>query len=411
MRTAIARQGHATGNRERILRTILREGALARVDLARHTGLTTAAITNITRELIERGLLQEAGKVRTERAGADPILLDLPPEAPLVGVVHQGVSALRIGLCNLRGQMIARKVIATPTRYTPSWAATTIAQTLAQLLRDSNSPAAAMVAVGAGLVGLVDRDRGLAKRAPSFGWEGVPLRAMIEEQLSCPVILENNVRAMAVGEALLGNGRAWSDFALVYVGTGIGSGLIIDGSAYRGAHGGAGEIGHITVDPEGEHCSCGNRGCLETIAAEPAMVRRARARGIDLHVPQVGGTKEAVRELVALARAGDAAAHDVITSCGESLGIALADLVDLFNPERIVLHGVITTAGGEFFTAVVRSLRQRAFLAANETIDLVTPTFGEDAGLVGAAAVALDAFFGTAGGADGTYSRKREWNA
>jgi predicted NBD/HSP70 family sugar kinase len=214
---------------------------------------------------------------------------------------------------------------------------------------------------------------------------------MLERAMHCPVVLENNVRAMAFGEALLGNGRDWSDFAFVYVGTGIGSGLVLHGRPYRGAHSGAGEIGHLTVAPDGEVCSCGNTGCLETIAAEPALVHHARQRGIELNA-QAGGYKKAVEDLASLALAGDAQAREIIKSTGESLGTALANLVDLFNPARIVLHGAITAAGELFFHAVSQCISRRAFLARDEVVELVPATFGTDAGLVGAAAIALDTF-------------------
>ena len=390
MRGTRVHVANRTSNRERILRLVLHDGALARVDLAQRSGLTPAAISNITRELITGGMLQEVGTQRTERVGANAILLDLPRHAPVIGVVHQGVSALRIGLSNLRGELVARREIATPTPYAPDWAAAVIAQTLRRLLVENAYDERDMLAVGAGLVGLIDAERGIVKRAPSFGWERVPLCALLKEHLTCSVAADNNVRAMAAGEALFGEGRSWSDFAFVYVGTGIGAGLVIAGSPYRGAHGGAGEIGHITVDPEGELCSCGNRGCLETVAAEPAILRRAAALGIELGMPSQANAKAAIRTLASRARGGDELAIQVIQASGESLGIALADLADLFNPERIVVHGAITSAGDLFVEVVSRALRQRAFLATNDAVTLVTPTYGEDAGLVGAAAIALD---------------------
>ncbi len=392
MQTSRPRLGHTTSSRELVLRTILQQGPLARVDLAQRTGLTAAAISNITRDLIGGGMLCTVGRQRGEGAGADAILLDFPEHAPIVGVVHQGVSALRIGLCNLRGHLMARREIRTPEPYAPEWAADAVAQTLRRLLNEAEYTDGAMLAVGAGLVGLIDAEHGVVKRAPSFAWEHVPFGPMLAERIGAPVVVDNNVRAMAVGEAVLGQGRFWSDFALIYIGTGIGAGLIINGEAYRGAHGGAGEIGHITVDPQGTICSCGNRGCLETVAGESAIVRRARALGVDAQLDADAGTvgvKDAVRALAAQARAGNEAALEVIRSSGESLGIALADLADLFNPARIVVHGAITLAGREFLEAAARTLRERAFLAANDAIDLVLPTFGEDTGLVGAGALAL----------------------
>jgi N-acetylglucosamine repressor len=385
-------QGQREINNGRVLRSILHDGPLSRVALARHTGLTQAAISNITRELIESRLLSEIGPARSKRVGAHEILLDLPSDRPLLGAVHQGVSALRVALCNLRGQIRARTSITTPEDYTPEKAVALVAQAFHTLLASSGYEQSDLVGVGAGLVGLIDTRRGIVKRAPRLGWEGVPFSDLFEQRFNCPLVIENNVRAMAFGEALFGEGRAWSDFALVYIGTGIGAGLIINQSPYRGAHDGAGEIGHITVEPSGEPCSCGNRGCLETIMAEPTIVQRAQQRGIPLKVqPPLTNYKDAVRELALRARDGDAAAEEIVSNCGESLGIALVNLVDLFNPRRIVLAGAITHAGDIFFSSVSRCIQQRAFLARDEFIELASPTFGDDAGLMGAAALALDA--------------------
>lgn len=400
----VTRQGVREVNCEQVLRTILREGPLARIDLAQYTGLTTAAISNITRELIESGLLCEAGTVRGGRVGANAILLDFPEDTLVIGVVHQGVTALRIALCNLRGKVLARHLVATPEHYTPTWAVTTIEQTLHVLLHSKGYTNESLVGIGMGLVGLIDATGGVVKRAPSIGWENVPFGEQLAGQLNRPVAIENNVRAMAFGEALLGKGTSWSDFCFVYVGTGIGSGLIIHGRPYRGAHGGAGEIGHITVDPAGVSCSCGHRGCLETIAAEPAIIRNARARGIvGTQTPSPAETlgqsaliengkepKEIVRAIAVLARMGNEAACEVVKDCAESLGIALANLVDIFNPSRIVLHGAIAGAGDVFYSSATHYLQQHAF-THDESVELVPATFGEDAGLVGAAAVALDA--------------------
>ncbi len=388
MAVPLSRPGLREVNREQILRTVLRNGPLARVDLAHLIGLTTAAISNITRDLIEDGLLYEVGTARGNRVGANAILLDMPEDTLVIGVVHQGVSALRIALSTLRGRIIARRIVETPPTYAPEWATATIANTLRELMQQHGYIQEALVGVGAGLVGLIDAQMGVVKRAPRLGWENVSLGAMLTQELYCPVAIENNVRAMAFGEALLGEGRDKPDFAFVYVGTGIGSGLIINGRPYRGAYGGAGEIGHITTMTNGERCSCGNDGCLETVAAEAAIVRRMQAHGLQL--TSARGTKETVQTLARLASEGDSQAQSIVIECGEFLGIALATLVDLFNPVRIVLHGAITEAGDIFFSSVARCLRQHAFSTRNEAVELVAPTFGADAGLVGAAAIALD---------------------
>lgn len=382
-----ARQGQREANREAVLRALLRCGPTARVALAQYTGLTPAAISNITRELLDEGLVRETGILRG-RVGANAILLDLADDWPLLGAVHQGVSSLRVAVCSLRGAILARQVIATPQRLSPTAAVDAMTAAFDALLGGLGLGREVLAGIGVGLVGLVDVVAGVTRRAPSVGWHAAPVRELFEARLGRPIVVENNVRAMAVGEALLGQGREWPHFAFVYVGTGIGAGLIVDGQPYRGAYGSAGEVGHITVDPTGPVCVCGNRGCLEAVAAEPALVRAAEAAGLDL-----GGAERSLKErtqaLVRLADAGDATARHIVLACAESLGIMLGSLADIFNPSQIVLHGVVTTAHG-FLPAVSEALAAHAFLPPDAAIALRPPTFGNDAGLVGAAAVALE---------------------
>ncbi len=377
-------------NRERVLRTILQNGGLPRVDLARQTGLTPAAISNITRDLIDDGFLQELGVLPTKRVGAQSIILDLTENQYLIGVAHQGASSLRIGLATLKGKLAARTEIATPQAYTPEWAANTIAERWHTMMRNDAFAQTRLAAAGVGIVGLVDSTRGLAKHMPRIGWENVPFARMLEDRLNIPIALDNNVRGMAVGETLFGKLRAYRNVAFVYIGTGIGSGIIIEGNPYHGSHGGAGEIGHVCVDPQGEQCYCGNVGCLETTSSETAILRRAVAMGIITENERNRSAKEATRDLARRARQGDPLAVQLQTDVAKSIGIALANMVDLLNPSHIVLHGVITESGSEFLNIVRRAVQQHAFLSDDDMVHIVPATFGSDAGLIGAAAVALD---------------------
>ncbi len=377
-------------NRERVLRTILQYGGLPRVELARQTGLTPAAISNITRDLIDDGFLQELGALPSKRVGAQSIILDLTENQYLIGVAHQGVSSLRIGLATLKGKLAARTEIATPDAYTPDWAANTIAQTWQSMLQTDAFLQTRLAAAGVGIVGLVDADRGIAKHMPRIGWENVPFAHMLEERLNIPIALDNNVRGMAIGETIFGKLRAYRNVAFVYIGTGIGSGIIIEGNPYHGSHGGAGEIGHVCVDPQGEQCYCGNRGCLETTSSEIAILRRAVALGIITENEKNYNPKEAIYSLARRAHQGDPQAVQLQMEVAKSIGIALANMVDLLNPSHIALHGIITESGSDFLNIVRDTVRQHAFLSDDDMVHIVPATFGSDAGLIGAAAVALD---------------------
>lgn len=194
-------------------------------------------------------------------------------------------------------------------------------------------------------------------------------------------MVRNNVHAMAVGECRFA-GVVVRHAVYVYVGTGIGSGIIADGRVQGGAHGAAGELGHLLV-PGGGPCSCGKRGCLETVAAEPAIARRA----------EIGGPpKVAVDRVVRLAVAGDGTALSLLHDVGESLGLAMAQVTEILDPGAIIVNGIAGEAGEPFLAPLAEALRRNTFAARGRQVAVRTAAFGRQAGMLGAAALALEAF-------------------
>jgi predicted NBD/HSP70 family sugar kinase len=256
-----------------------------------------------------------------------------------------------------------------------------------------------IVGIGVGASGLVDPYAGINVFAPNLGWRDVPLQDWFAEHLDLPVCVNNNVRAMALAEAMFGAGQDVDALAFVYARIGVGAGFVVDGQLYQGSAAGAGEIGHATIIPDrGEPCRCGNTGCLETLVSEPAIVRLAEelaeqdGRGILAHHLRRGeGT--AFERILAAARAGDVATRALLTERARYLGIALASLVNIFNPELIVLGGIYDQGQDIVLPVIEATMRQRAFANLGERVRLQTTTFGLQTGVIGAAALALDAFF------------------
>jgi glucokinase len=243
--------------------------------------------------------------------------------------------------------------------------------------------------VGVGAAGLTDWRTGVVILASNLGWRDVPLKERLEQELDgLHVEVDKDTNAAALAEARLGAGREFRHFLYVTAGTGIGGGLILDGTLYRGATGGAGDIGHVVVDPDGPRCGCGDYGCVEVFSSGAGMVDRAKE--------MLAGSEEAassamtVEELTTqtlfeAAREGDAVAARVVETAGRALGLALADYVNINNPEAIVLGGGVVRAGSAYMDPVERELRRRALPALGEIVRLVPPELGDDVGVTGAA--------------------------
>jgi predicted NBD/HSP70 family sugar kinase len=376
-------------NRVVILEAVQRGGAVSRSQLVTTTGLTPATITNAVRELIELRLLRPTGTLvprAPATAGAPSELLSLDPAWHRVLSVHQGVSLTRLGLHDIAGRVLAAEEIHAQPGQTPEAAVREIGRELRRLVAGEDVERDQVRSVGVGAVGLIDPENGRVRVAPNLGWTDVPLGEWLQAALGWPVVVRNNVHAMAAGEARF-VGIPEQDAVYTYVGTGIGSGIIIGGRVRDGAHGAAGEIGHLLV-PGGTRCTCGKVGCLETIAAEPAIVSRA---GAALGEWPAGAHKAATARLVELALAGEGWAKAHLVEVAASLGGALAQVVEILDPGAVILNGIIAEAGDLVLGPLARSLHQSAFAVRGRRVAVRRARFGRQAGLVGAATLALDA--------------------
>lgn len=245
-------------------------------------------------------------------------------------------------------------------------------------------------AVGVGAPGVIQADTGVVIKSPNFpDWNELPLKKELEQGVGIPVFVENDANAAAFGEHWRGAGKDVRSLIFITLGTGVGGGIILDGKIWHGADGMAGEVGHMTILPEGRKCGCGNRGCLEMYASSRGIVmsyREIRTREGATEVPE-GITSEIIYNA---AREGERSALTVMELMGRSLGIGIANLINIFNPEMVVIGGGVREAWPLFIDAARREILQRAFAYPAERTKLVPSELGDDAGMVGAAAVAFD---------------------
>ena len=249
----------------------------------------------------------------------------------------------------------------------------------------------AVAGVGVGAPGIIRMDKGVVVKSPNFpDWNNLPLRDELELALHLPVAIENDANAAALGEQWRGAGRGIGSMILLTLGTGVGGGIILDNKIWHGADGMAGEIGHMTLMADGRACSCGNIGCLEMYASARGIVQ-SYCEEFDNTAPhEYGRLKEITSEKVyQAARDGEVTARRVMKDMGRMLGIGIANLINIFNPEMIVIGGGVKDAWPLFMSATHEEVMRRAFQIPAERTHIVPSLLGDDAGVVGAAAVAL----------------------
>jgi glucokinase len=246
--------------------------------------------------------------------------------------------------------------------------------------------------VGVIAPGPLDPFKGIVLRAPNLaGWDNVPLEEELEKRVALPVRIGNDANLAALAEHRYGGGRGMSDIIYLTISTGIGSGFIVNNQMMLGARGMAAEAGHMQILPDGPLCGCGNRGCIEALASGPNIAAEASARlhrGISSSLGEL--TREiTARDVVRAAREGDRMALDVVERAGAFIGLAIANLIHLFNPQRILIGGGVSNAGDLLFEPIRRSADLHTMSAYYDSYDIVPAELGDDVGLLGAAALAF----------------------
>lgn len=425
-------------NLRAVLLTLLRQGPTSRVRLAQLTGLSTTTITNLISELVDQKVVAESGKeeITDARAGngrpgagRPPVLVTIVPSARYAAGIHLGVDTIRVGVTDLFGNLKAYRVVAHPAEVSPIDLLGTAAALAQEAIDQAGVDRQSLVGVGVGASGLVNPETGINVLAPNLGWRNVPMRAILCERLKLPVYADNNVRAMALAEAMFGAGRGVNSLVFVYSRVGVGAGFVVGGEVYRGSGAGAGEIGHTTMIPAGgAPCRCGNTGCLETLVSEGEILRQAqvlasrapdsilaRKLAADDRPPTAtpdgrpptadagdatggdaadGAAADApIERVFAAARAGDRETLAMLDERAFYMGTALANVVNLVNPDMIILGGLFAAGADLLLPRVEETMRRRSFAGLGDAVALCVTTFGRRVGAVGAAALALDAFF------------------
>lgn len=373
-------------NRITVLQHIRREGPISRIDLSRRTGLSPSTITNITRYLLSKGLISERKSQVTGGRGRRPVWLNFNPDGGrLIGLDIQA-GLLSGAVTDLGGEV--RHVQERPVEDPGD--SSRVMEQAKDLLRSLEAKAGRrrcpLYGVGVSFPGVVDPKTGDCLFWAESGWKRVPLGRSLKDAVGVPVLLEEDVRAEALGEFWFGAGQGVSNLVLLKLDRGVGAGVVLEQRLYRGTNGLAGEIGHITVDPHGRRCSCGRIGCLETKASAPAVLERLREVLKEHPNSPLAREELSLEAFYRVARESDKAAGEVLKQLIAFTKVALEMVVHAYDPDMIVLSGAVVEAEGA--DILLQSVQLGDF-PVEVGVDVKVSSFGKQRGIIGAAALVL----------------------
>jgi predicted NBD/HSP70 family sugar kinase len=290
---------------------------------------------------------------------------------------------VQVAVADIAHDVLAERRCDLDVRHDARTALDTATRMVDEVLAEGGVERKSVIGAGIGIPGPVDRERGTAGSATILpGWTGVRIGDEMQQRLGIPVEIENDANLGALAEMTWGAGRGCSNIAYIKAATGIGAGIVINGRLLRGASGTAGEIGHTTLDESGALCYCGNRGCLETVASGPAIIALVSGGQPEVH---------SLAQVIELATGGDARCRRAISDAGREIGVAVAGLCNLINPERVIVGGQLSRVGDLLLRPIRESIRRHAVFAAAERVEVVAAVFVERAELLGSLALALQA--------------------
>jgi glucokinase-like ROK family protein len=368
-------------------------GGISRADLSRKMGLSRAAISSIVNDLLAIKLIREAAD-GPATGGRRAVLLEVNPETGYVLGIDIGATHLGLVLADFSARVVAEEEYSFDVSVGPDACLNEVDQRVHSFLEDKNFSLDDIVTIGVGVPGpVVSKTGGVVAPPIMPGWDSFPIQAHLEALWGHPTTLNNDAELGALGEWAYGAGRFEQDLLYIKVGYGIGAGMILNGQIYSGTTGSAGEIGHITINEHGPLCTCGNRGCLEALAGGRAIAEQARnaiQSGKRTQLSSIRPIEKISALDVALqARKGDLVAQDIIKNAGQYLGIAIASLINVVNPSKIVIGGGVAQMGDLFLEPIRRSAATRSLPAAARGVRITAATLGRRSSGMGAVVQAL----------------------
>lgn len=374
-------------NRKAILNKIRLQGPISRADIAKETGLTPPTVTNIVKELIRESFVKESHLGKSS-GGRKPTLLQLNENGYYVIGVDAGSNTIEAAICNILGQTMLRSERNLPKSVDSTSFLEVMIDTINDLLKKEIIDPGKIIGIGVAMHGVMNIEEGISYYSSNSGLENVPVKYELEKEFGYEVKLENNSRALALGEFWFGGFEHVNRFTAVNVGRGVGSGLIVNGRLIHGPQYVAGEIGHTVISVDGEQCTCGNRGCLETFVSGDSIVRRARKKINNF--PENFTAEDIYKQAVD----GNEEYRHVLEETGYYLSIGLLNLINTENPDTIVLGGGVMKSAEFLMPIILQNIRAKALTnKLRDEVNILIGTLDDDATLLGAAALLFNEYF------------------
>jgi predicted NBD/HSP70 family sugar kinase len=380
-----------------VLRIIHEQAPVSRARLAALTGLNKSTVSSLVEDLLRRGLVHETG-VDAGGQGRPATLLNIQPQGGALLGVEFGVDYVRGVLAGLTGAILWRERVDTNPRDPMD---SHIRQALALVdrgLAAARTQARRLTGIGLALPGMVDVDTGTLTYSPNLQWRNAPFGAIFHAHTGLPVCVENDANAGAMGEHIFGQAKECRHFIFIAAGVGIGGGLFLNGSLYRGVGGFAGEIGHTQVSSEHARlCRCGIRGCWENSCNQYALIERLHARldvGRPSLIARLCAEQNSPLTLAIIAQAagmGDAETLEALHETGQAFGRGIANLINTFNPERVILGGAMSVVSEYMLPGILSVVHDKTLREPGEQATVRLSSFGTEAGVIGAAALVMEA--------------------
>lgn len=383
-------------NQAAVLDLIRQKGRLSRKELSDLTGLSPTACGSITRQLIQDGFLHETGQGEST-GGRKPVMLELKPRSYYAAGFDIGMEEIQMAVADITGQILYRQNLEYTMGISVEKALDMVHDELSMLVDKMGLKWENFLGCGLSIPGLVDRGTNQVIMAPNLSWNHVDLKAKASEILKMPVYIENEAMCSAICENWIGKCMNIDSFVCINVESGIGAGIFIGGSIYRGFSGSAGEIGHLIVQENGRLCGCGNHGCLETYASTRYMLLEVNNRLNKRHMFKSNdGPEGSLRwdKIVDAAKNGDALCSEVLHQGAKYLGYAVAFLINTLNPEAIVLGKSFTQYATMVMDTLIRTVKEKALNYPASRVQIMTSDFGMNSSALGAAMIPIRKIFG-----------------
>jgi glucokinase-like ROK family protein len=379
-----------------IMNHLRKNAPISRAALAETTGLNKTTVSSLVNELIDRQFVKEIG-LAAPSSGRPAIQLRLNPTAGFIVSCEIGVDFILVICTNFAPEIIWRY----EEHIDPSIGQRAILDRALSILQEAvkigGPESGNLLGMAIGVPGLVDQATGSLLFAPNLGWKELPIRSFLQEYFNVPLFVDNEANIAALGEHYFGAAQGYDEVLYISAGIGLGGGIVHGGRLFRGVTGVGAEFGHMTLDPDGEVCKCGNQGCWETLVSQQALFRdiwRRIDRGETSRLSEMTGGRRSlltVPLVVNAARMSDAVALDALETVGQNLGIGIASLVNGLNPELVVFGGILSLAGEFLMPAIEKEVNRRALRWNRQAMQLVLSKHGFDACVIGGVAAVYQA--------------------